>query len=87
MYAFIFIAIVFGIVAAIVAFNKGRNSLGWFLGGLLIGPFALIVAVLPPVPRSGQYLKCPSCAEIVQADANICRFCSGDLTEVAENAS
>ena len=47
MHAVFVVALVFGVVSSIIACSKGRNSLGWFLAGLLIGPFALVVAALP----------------------------------------
>jgi hypothetical protein len=37
-----------GIIASIVAKHKNRNMVGWFLAGLLFGPFGLVVAILFP---------------------------------------
>ena len=73
MSMYFIVAIVFGIVAAIIARTKGRNSLGWFVAGLIIGPFALIVAVLPPIAREGKLVECPSCLEVSPLGARICR--------------
>jgi len=75
----------FGMVAAILATQKGRSGFGWFLLGVLIGPFALIVALLPSredqsrhdALRYGQaagYRKCPSCAEAIRAEAVKCYY-------------
>ena len=81
MHAVFVVALVFGVVASIIACGQGRNSLGWFLAGLLIGPFALVVAAMPPVVRTGQYKQCPACAEIIQASATRCRYCRLVLQE------
>jgi hypothetical protein len=79
MHAFWSVTLVFGIVAALIAHGKGRNSLGWFLTGLFIGPFALIVAFLTPVEREGMYVKCPLCREVIRSDALSCRHCRAPL--------
>jgi hypothetical protein len=69
------VTLVFGGVASLIAYGKGRNALGWFLAGTFIGPFALVVAFLPPISRDGMYAKCPSCAEVIRAEAATCRYC------------
>jgi hypothetical protein len=83
---YIFIAFIFGVVSSVIAYSKGRNSLGWFIAGLAIGPFALVVAALPPVPRDGQYARCPVCAEVIPSEASICRYCNTEIVRAASAA-
>ncbi len=73
------VTLVFGVVASLIAHGKGRNSLGWFLAGLFIGPFALVVALLPPVFRDGMFAYCPACKEVIRAEAASCRYCHAAL--------
>ena len=80
MHAFWLVTLVFGVIASLIAHSKGRNSLGWFIAGMLVGPFGLVVALLPPVPREGMYVTCPSCKEVIRNDAGTCRYCH-TLTE------
>jgi hypothetical protein len=87
MYFYVIAALVFGIVASVIAYGKGRNSLGWFLAGCAIGPFALIVALLPAVPADGRYVRCLACAEVIQADATVCRHCGTVVTEGVPESS
>ena len=75
MYGVILVALIFSLVASVIAKSKGRNSLGWFIAGLLIGPFALVVMTLRPVIREGQFKRCPVCAEIVGEPAKRCHHC------------
>lgn len=75
MSMYVVVAIVFGVVSGIVGRSKGRSSLGWFIAGLLIGPFALVVAVLPAKPREGRLAQCPACLEVIQQEARVCRYC------------
>ena len=75
-------ALIFGVAAALIAYGKGRNSLGWLVAGLVIGPFALIAALLPARPRIGRFLRCANCAEVIPADARVCRYC-GAVTHEA----
>ena len=78
-YLYLVMAVVFAIVTAVAAHAKGRNSLGWFLAGLVIGPFALFVTALPNVPRVGQFLSCTACGEAIREDAKMCRYCGREL--------
>ena len=40
--------ILFGIASALVAKNKGRDTVAWFLGGFLLGIFGLIFVLIVP---------------------------------------
>ena len=75
MHAFWVVTLVFGLIASVIAHSKGRNSLGWFAAGMLVGPFGLVVALLPPVAREGMFVTCPSCREVIRDDAATCRYC------------
>jgi len=75
----IVVALTFGVLAALAARTRGRNSLGWFLAGTLVGPFALVVALLPLVARAGLTEECPRCAEVVRAGAKACHHCGALL--------
>jgi hypothetical protein len=72
---YIIVALIFGVVASTIACDKGRSIAGWFVAGVMIGPFALAVIALPTKPRHGRYAECPACLEIVKDEAMVCRFC------------
>jgi hypothetical protein len=83
-----------GIMSAVIAASRGRSGGAWLLLGMLIGPLALAVALLPTAEaklqaqarQEGQALgwrKCPFCAEVVREEAAVCRYCQRELTPVA----
>ncbi|MCL4500227.1 MAG: zinc ribbon domain-containing protein [Deltaproteobacteria bacterium] len=50
------------IIAAVLAAHKGRSSLAWFFLGLLAGPFAWAVALLPAIEAPAPAGAAPSLA-------------------------
>lgn len=80
-----------GVGASLVAVNKGRSAVGWFATGFLLGPVGFIVSLIVSADasgvearalRSGDLQKCPHCAELVKADATLCRYCGQHLPDI-----
>jgi hypothetical protein len=76
-----------GACAVAIARARGRRTLGWGLLGFLLGPIGVVLAYMMPVDTSaieldqlasGEGRRCPRCAEVVRADAQVCRFCGAE---------
>lgn len=66
--------------------NQKQNVI--ILGGVLLIAGALLFALSgtgnAPTENSEGYRKCPSCAEVVKAEAKICKHCQQPLPSMAE---
>lgn len=86
--------LIFAIVVGVGASGRGRSGFGWFLLAMIISPLLAVILLflLPVRTRSAEpvdqedRMKCPQCAELIQREAKVCRFCSYKLSAQSESA-
>ncbi len=73
-----------GTIGALIAKNKGRDAVGWFILSAFFWLPIFIVILLPPAKEvPGKLRECPSCKEFVKWNAIICKHCKSELTPKA----
>ncbi len=50
-FSVLFFFLLCGVFSAMLAGSKGRSALGWFVAGVLFGPFGLLVGLMPVLER------------------------------------
>lgn len=77
-----------GVLGGVIGSSKGRKGLGYGLG-FLLGPIGLLIMAVMPEDKTAiaeqaiatnQERKCPFCAELIKAEAKVCKHCSREVT-------
>jgi len=71
--------LVFAILVAVWANNLNRSGVGFFFLSVFLSPVIAAIILLLVGKWDGDKRKCPQCAEHVQLDALICRYCGHEF--------
>jgi integral membrane sensor domain MASE1 len=82
------VAAVLGLIPAAIAHRKGRGFVTWWIMGALAFIIALPMALIIKTDtaalekrqlQEGNVKKCPHCAELIKAEAKVCKHCGRKL--------
>lgn len=66
------IALIIGIIPALIAKNKGHSFAMWYVFGVLLFIVALPCSLFL---KDISGIQCPNCKEWIKEDASVCKYC------------
>jgi len=87
---YLYIYVIGALICPVVASQRGYYGIGWVIYSLLLWPLALLHLLVLPKNRaaierreldSGEFVRCPHCAEVIKLGAKVCRLCGREVAE------